>query len=104
MVAAEEKVFRRRGRARRRLALMLLLLAAAFLLVERNPEARHPEHGRGKVHCALATRLINEAMNEATDGRVDYADLMHVICDEAGRVSMVQGQYRADERSRHRPW
>lgn len=89
MVAAEEKVFRRRGRARRRVALALLLLTALFLLAERNLKPVILNMAEAKS-TALATRLINEAMNEATDGRVDYADLMHVICDEAGRVSMVQ--------------
>ena len=62
MVAAEEKVFRRRGRARRRLALMLLLLAAAFLLVERNLKPVILNMAEAKS-TALATRLINEAMN-----------------------------------------
>lgn len=88
MVAAREKVFKK-NRVVRWIILFFVIVAGFCLFVERNLRPVVLNMAEAKS-IALATRLINEAMNEATDGRVNYEDLMNVICDAQGRVSMVQ--------------
>lgn len=89
MVAAREKVFKKKNRVVRWIILFFVIVAGFCLFVERNLRPVVLNMAEAKS-IALATRLINEAMNEATDGRVNYEDLMNVICDAQGRVSMVQ--------------
>lgn len=89
MVAAKEKVFKKKNRVVRWIILFFVIVAGFCLFVERNLRPVVLNMAEAKS-IALATRLINEAMNEATDGRVNYEDLMNVICDAQGRVSMVQ--------------
>ncbi len=89
MVAAKEKVFKKKNRGVRWVILFFVIVAGFCLFVERNLRPVVLNMAEAKS-IALATRLINEAMNKATDGRVNYEDLMNVICDAQGRVSMVQ--------------
>ncbi len=89
MVAAKPKKIKQKGGALRWIILVSVLLAALCLFVEKNlrPVVLNMAEARS---IALATRLINEAINTGTDGRVNYEDLMRVICDAQGKVSMVQ--------------
>ena len=79
---------KRRLRGLRAALLVLLVLTALLLAAEQNLSRTMLDLAYAQAY-ALAVETINQAVWEATQGGVDYGELVTAIRDEQGRVTML---------------
>lgn len=88
MIACKHKKIKKHS-LRRMLALLLFIGILSFFLVQKNltPVILSMAQARS---VSLATQALNDAVSDAMDEGFTYADLMDVVLNNAGNVSLVK--------------